>query len=145
MSAPTQLECGGRACSRCGKCRDWDPANDYKRRDDATCRDNADTLISALFCAATAAADARRVHRMAANVPRAHATDRCRRAADDLQAAFDAAILDDHLIDLIADVLSRAELIADDVDRASDDDGVKLARAASAVRRARCDRVCHCK
>lgn len=145
MSASTQLKCGGRTCPRCEKCRDWDPANNYKRRNDATCRDNAQTLFDALFRAATAAADARRAHRIAANVPRGHATDRCRRAADNLTAAFNAAILDDHLVDVVADGLTRIEFIAYDVDRACDDDGVDLARAASAVRRAHHDHVCLCE
>ncbi|CAF5035452.1 unnamed protein product, partial [Rotaria sp. Silwood1] len=95
MSTSTQLECGGRACPQCGKCRDWDPTygNKYKRRDDGTCRDNTDTLYDALFRVGLAVADARPSARISARIPRDHAANRCHHAVDDLDAAFNAAIL----------------------------------------------------
>jgi hypothetical protein len=131
MSASTQLQCGGRACPQCGKCCDWDPTygNKYKRRDDGTCRDNTDTLYDALFRVGLAVADAR---------PSA-------RTVDDLDAAFNAAILDGDLHDVVIDALNRAKMIASNVDLARDEDGFAILKACKAVREAQCDHVCHCK
>ena len=145
MSASTQLQCGGRACPQCGKCREWDPiyGNKYKRRDDGTCRDNTDTLYDALFCAGLAVADARPSARISARIPRDHAANRCRRAVDDLNAAFNAATRD--LDDVVIDALSRTEMIAFNIDRACDEDCSAILRATKAVREAQRDHVCHCK
>jgi hypothetical protein len=41
VSSPfqSQLICGGRACSKCGGCCDWnDPSGAYRKRPDAYCR-----------------------------------------------------------------------------------------------------------
>ncbi|CAF1201310.1 unnamed protein product, partial [Rotaria sp. Silwood1] len=151
MSASTQLECGGRACPQCGKCRDWDPTygNKYKRRDDGTCRDNTDTLYDALFRVGLAVADARPSARISARIPRDHAANRCRRgmsehcccrhAVDDLDAAFNAAILDGDLRDVVIDALNRAEIIASNIDLARDEDGFAILKATKAVREAQRD------
>jgi hypothetical protein len=147
MSASTQLQCGGRACPQCGKCCDWDPTygNKYKRRDDGTCCDNTDTLYDALFRVGLAVADARPSARTSARIPRDHAANRCRRAVDDLDAAFNAAILDGDLHDVVIDALNRAKMIASNVDLARDEDGFAILKACKAVREAQCDHVCHCK
>ena len=147
MSSSTQLQCGGRACPQCGKCRDWDPTygNKYKRRDDGTCRDNTDTLYDALFRVGLAVAVARPSARISARTPRDHAANRCRRAVDDLDAAFNAAILDGDLRDVVIDALNRAEMIASDIDLARDEDGFAILKASKAVREAQRDHVCHCK
>ncbi|CAF1332968.1 unnamed protein product [Rotaria sp. Silwood1] len=147
MSASTQLEGGGRACPQCGKCRDWGPTygNKYKRRDDGTCRDNTDTLYDALFPVGLAVADARPSARISARIPRDHAANRCRHAVDDLDAAFNAAILDGDLRDVVIDALNRAEMIASNIDLARDEDGFAILKATKAVREAQRDHVCHCK
>ena len=144
MSAPAQLKCDGRVCPQCGKCRDWDPNKSYKRRDDATCRDNTKTLDLALCCAASAVHSAPRARRIASYTSRDNATNRCRKAADDLEAAFNDAILGDRLLEAVADALSRIQIIVYDVDRASDEDPAAIMRALSAVRRAHREHVCHC-
>ena len=50
QSSDKKLDCKGRACAKCGYCRDWcwrpkadtnDP-KDYKKREDATCTDGYD-------------------------------------------------------------------------------------------------------
>jgi hypothetical protein len=147
MSASSQLQCGGRTCPQCGKCRDWDPTfgNKYKRRDDGTCRDNTDTLYDAVFRAGLAVTDARPSARISGRIPRDHATNRCRRAVDDLNAALNAAIIDGDLLDVVIDALTRTEMIAFDIDRACDEDCSAILRACKAVRHAQHDHVCHCK
>jgi len=145
MSASTQLKCGGQVCSQCGKCRDWEPTDSFKRHDNATCRDNAETLFSALFGAATAASDARRSYRISTNTPRDHATNRCRRAADRLQTTYNASILDEQLDDRVAEALTRIEFIAYDIDRAADGDGPFISGIAAVVRRAHRAHICQCK
>lgn len=42
VNRKTRLECGGKACSKCGKCTDWYYANGLKRRDGATCSSHGD-------------------------------------------------------------------------------------------------------
>ncbi|CAF1426589.1 unnamed protein product [Didymodactylos carnosus] len=147
MATSTQLQCGGRTCPECGKCSDWVPnyGKKYKRRDDGTCRDNTDTLYDALFRAGLAVADARPSARKSIRMPHNLATDRCRRAVDDVNAAFNAAIVDDDLRDLVIEGLSCAEMVAYDIDRACDEDGRTILRACKAVRNAQDNHVCHCK
>ncbi|CAM4771933.1 unnamed protein product, partial [Rotaria magnacalcarata] len=72
-------------------------------------------------------------------IPRGHAANRCRHAVDDLDAAFNAAILDGDLRDVVIDALSRAEMIASNIDLARDEDGFAILKVTKAVREAQRD------
>ncbi|CAF1505920.1 unnamed protein product [Adineta steineri] len=147
MSAFTQLHCGGRTCPQCGKCCDWVPSYcaNYKRRDDGTCADNTDTLYEVLFRTVIAVADARPSARISQRIPRGHAVNHCRSAVDDLNAALNAAICDGDLRKIVIDAFTRAKMIASNIDRARDEDGLAILEASKAVRHAQHDHVCQCK
>ncbi|CAF0838467.1 unnamed protein product [Adineta steineri] len=146
MSTSTQLQCGGRTCAQCGKCCDWVPTycTNYKRRDDGTCTDNTDTLYEVLFRTALAVSDARLSARISQRISRDHAANRCRRAVDDLDAALNTTIRAGDLLEIVIDAFTCAKMIAFDVDRARDGDGLAILEASKAVRRAQHDHVCQC-
>ncbi|CAF4066762.1 unnamed protein product, partial [Adineta steineri] len=64
---------------------------------------------------------------------------------DDLNTALNAAICDGDLRKIVIDAFTRAKMIASNIDRARDEDGLAILEASKAVRHAQHDHVCQCK